>query len=541
MRSHIARRSRLAAFAAGLLVACSSFTMVVAVVAFDELHEMDEVQARAASTVQSLVLDTRNILQRLNRNYPPVCTEENLRRLREELFLSTHQVDIGVLDKNHRLLCTTAMGLLPRPVEVPAPDVIIREELGDESFVNFSIPLLIWEGRYRGTVVRSGNFNTVINPHELEELFAKDDGTLRIVQPDGNSYVIHADPDLSPELARRLGRADLLSSSPVHHFSRSDQAFISSRRVAGTQYVTQYVTPLGDFLHEYGYRLGLALIFAIVLGVMTYGALVPVFRRWRGLEYRIAGLLADQSIVCTYQPIVDMRTGVPLGCEVLMRLRDGAEILQPEAVLPAVVARGLCWELDRVVVTRALRELVHHLPARHELNISFNFFPKNIDPGRVRELIEGELQRAGHAGYRFDIEVTEQGYQNALFDQIAELKRAGYLVSVDDFGTGYSNLASVRALAPDYLKIDKSFVFEMEDASVRSSLIPEIVAIARAVGARVIAEGIENEAQRVKLLEFGVDYGQGYLYAPPMEIEALVRYLEGAPGQVPEGGRDRSA
>lgn len=530
MRYSIARRYRLAAFAAGLLVAGACFTMLAALAAYDQLRKMDEVQAVARATIQSIALDTRNVLQRLNRNYPPVCSEENLRRLREEMFLSTHQADIGVLDRDHRLRCTAVMGLLARPMAVPAPDVVIRSEVGDDQFLSFGIPLLVWDGRYRAMVVRSGNFNTVVDPHELEELFAKDDGTVRIRQPEGNTYVVHADPNLAPELARRLGGADLLAS-PVHHFSWSDLAFISSRGVAGTPYVTQYVTPLSQFLTDQGFRLGLALVFSLVSGVLTYGALVPVFRRWRGLQYRIAGLLTDDNIVCTYQPIVDMRTGIPVGCEVLMRLRDGAEILYPEVVLPAVIERDLCWELDRVVVSRAVRELFRHLPARHDLGISFNFFPKNIDAARVRALIEGELKRAGHAGFRFDIEVIEQDYQSTLLVQIADLKRSGYLVSVDDFGTGYSNLASVRALAPDFLKIDKSFVFEMEDASVRSSLIPEIVAIARAVGAQVIAEGIENEAQRRKLLEFGVDYGQGFLFARPMEIDALVRYLEATPGR----------
>jgi EAL domain-containing protein (putative c-di-GMP-specific phosphodiesterase class I) len=85
-------------------------------------------------------------------------------------------------------------------------------------------------------------------------------------------------------------------------------------------------------------------------------------------------------------------------------------------------------------------------------------------------------------------------------------------------------------MAPDLLKIDKSFVFEMQDASVRSSLIPEIVGIARAVGALVIAEGVEYEEQRRMLLGFGVDFGQGYWFARPMDIGSLTRYLQNGTG-----------
>ena len=82
----------------------------------------------------------------------------------------------------------------------------------------------------------------------------------------------------------------------------------------------------------------------------------------------------------------------------------------------------------------------------------------------------------------------------------------------------------MKAKETDFLKIDKSFVFEMEDTSVRSSLIPEIVAIAKAVNAEVIAEGVENEAQANKLHEMGARFGQGYLFARPMPIKDFVAY-----------------
>jgi EAL domain-containing protein (putative c-di-GMP-specific phosphodiesterase class I) len=116
-------------------------------------------------------------------------------------------------------------------------------------------------------------------------------------------------------------------------------------------------------------------------------------------------------------------------------------------------------------------------------------------------------------------------WQHSFVRELTDLKTAGYLVSVDDFGTGYSNLSSIKKLLPDFLKIDKSFVFDMEENSLRSSLIPEIVGIARAVGAKVIAEGIENEAQWRMLLSFGVEYGQGYWFARPMQLAQFAAYL----------------
>lgn len=521
----LAQRPRLFAALAGMLAVGLFMMVFAALMALDQLSKLDDIQNTLTLKMQGMSLDTRNTLRRLDHDYAPDCSQANLLRLRQEIFASTYQADIGVHDAQQRLRCTAVMGVLPQPVGLPPPDAVVKTQQGDLHHINFRLPLLIGDGRYTATVVRMGRFSTVVSPHALDDLFAIDEGILRLQLADGTVKVAYEDPTLSAGLTQRLGDAGLLASA-VHHYSWRDQAFVSSRQIAGTRYFSQFAVPLPRFWDAYAQRFGLVLLLALSAGLLVYWALVPLLQRWARLDHRIARLIRDENMLCMYQPIVDMQTGLPVGCEVLMRLRDGAEVLYPDRVLPAVERGGLCWELDQAVVRRAIRELCTHLPASSDLKVSFNFFPKNIDCDRLRALIEGELaQQPAHA-LRFDLEVIEQAEQSCLLTDIARLKQAGYLVSIDDFGTGYSNLSSVKALAPDYLKIDKSFVFEMEDASVRSSLIPEIVGIARAVGAKVVAEGIENEAQRVRLITFGVEYGQGYLFARPMEIEAFVRYLQ---------------
>src|SRR5690606_12932161 len=101
----------------------------------------------------------------------------------------------------------------------------------------------------------------------------------------------------------------------------------------------------------------------------------------------------------------------------------------------------------------------------------------------------------------------------------------GFLIAVDDFGTGYSNLQLVTKLSPDILKIDGSFVYELEEASLRSNLIPQIVNIARAVGADAVAEGIEKPEQARLLAAQGVQYGQGYALARPMPLERFIAFM----------------
>ena len=524
-RHKLAQRPRLHAALAGLLAMGLFMGIFSMLMAIDQLSKLDEFQKALGLKLQGMSLDTRNTLRRLNESYQAECGEAHLQRLRQEVFISTYQADIGVYDERGRLHCTAVLGKLLQPAQAVPPDAVVKTAAGDVHHINFRLPLLIGDGNYTATVVRMGRFGAVVDPHALDDLFSVDDGILRLRLADGSFKVAHQDSTLPAGLTQRLGDPVLLATA-AHRYSWLEQAFVSSRQIVGTQYFSQFAVPLERFWAAYALRFGLAGLLALGTGLLVYGALVPVLQRWARIDHRIASLIRDENMLCMYQPIVDMQTGLPVGCEVLMRLRDGAEVLYPDRVLPVVERGKLCWELDQAVVRRAIRELCAHLPLSCDLKVSFNFFPENIDCGRLRALIEGELADQPSRSLRFDLEVIEQAEHGGLQIEIAKLKQAGYQVSIDDFGTGYSNLSSVKALAPDYLKIDKSFVFEMEDASVRSSLIPEIVGIARAVGAKVVAEGIENEAQRTLLLAFGVDYGQGYLFARPMEIEAFVSYLQ---------------
>ena len=157
--------------------------------------------------------------------------------------------------------------------------------------------------------------------------------------------------------------------------------------------------------------------------------------------------------------------------------------------------------------------------------MAFNLFPQNVRFEEIHALLAPLRERLAAAGIEIDLEVTEHNYDRGVIAEIDRFQAAGYRVSVDDFGTGYSNLGSIKRFAPHYLKIDKSFVFDMEDSSIRSSLIPEIVGIAHAVGAQLIAEGVENLRQVEQLRAHGVQYAQGYFYARPLPLDAFAQYL----------------
>jgi sensor c-di-GMP phosphodiesterase-like protein len=524
IRRHAIAMPRPAAALVGLLVALLSLILVSAYLVAQQFARMDEQQGAAAAKASAIVQDSQALLQKLNANYAPDCSPANLAKFRIEVFATAAQVDVGVLGENGELLCTSLLGVLSQPVAASGTDLDLRSASGVTYQIAYNLPLVAGGSRLHGSIVRQGRFNTVINPKIMDQLFAMGQDVTQVVLPEGGSFPIGINPDLS-EKWREFLNVDYVVNASIREFNWDEGVFMTTRQVTGTHFVLQSILPLQSFLQAHKPLISLVLLGALLVSLLAGASVLPVFRKWGTLAYRMPALLTEAHIICLYQPIVDLVSGKTVGCEVLMRLRDGDKVIFPDQALPVIVQGGLTWQLDQLVIRTALRELGSAWVQKAELTIAFNLFPENIHFTPLHAVFESEQ---GHISkhFKFEIEVIEQVYQSSMLDELAKFKRAGYLVAVDDFGTGYSNLGSVKNIAPDFLKIDKSFVFDMEDASVRSSLIPEIIGVAKAVGARLIAEGIENEGQRQLLAQHGVEYGQGYLFARPLPIDAFVAFVK---------------
>lgn len=509
----------------GLTVILLFLAGFTAYFANDKMQQMQAVKNDVVDAVGTISHESTALLIRLNQLYKPKCSDENLKQFRLEIFATAYQGDIGVFDEQGRLLCSSMLGKLPQPVTVQPPDISFISALGYPVEANFGMTILAGGGRFKTSLVKMGLFNIVVTPKVMDLIFAKGADVIMLHPEAGVFQPVYVNPVRQGQWLERLQQDDVLSGS-MNAFNWGSMAFILSQRVGNSYFYVQSVTPVAEFLREYRWEFLGAWLASLMVGGLMYGASLPVFRSWRTMEHRIDKLLTLQNLICVYQPIVDLKTGLAVGCEVLMRLRDGnGDMIYPDVALPAVVKQKLTWRLDQLVVTKAIAELGGVLVDRHNFKVSFNFFPENINNQKIRELIEGALAKLEPMNVKFDLEVIEEMWQHSIVRELTDLKTAGYLVSVDDFGTGYSNLSSIKKLLPDFLKIDKSFVFDMEENSLRSTLIPEIVGIAHAVGAKVIAEGIENEAQWRMLLAFGVEYGQGYYFARPMPLQNFAAYL----------------
>jgi EAL domain-containing protein (putative c-di-GMP-specific phosphodiesterase class I) len=161
--------------------------------------------------------------------------------------------------------------------------------------------------------------------------------------------------------------------------------------------------------------------------------------------------------------------------------------------------------------------------------MSVNLSGKHFADPSLVEQVEKIVEETAIDPQCVKLEITEsstmEDAENAI-QKLNELKKSGVHLSIDDFGTGYSSLSYLRRLPVDTLKIDRSFVSAMDEASESDEIVRTIMALANSLKLNVVAEGIENVQQLAILRRLGCQFGQGYLFAPPLPLEAVETMLK---------------
>jgi EAL domain-containing protein (putative c-di-GMP-specific phosphodiesterase class I) len=231
---------------------------------------------------------------------------------------------------------------------------------------------------------------------------------------------------------------------------------------------------------------------------------------------RLQDLLVREQVVTVYQPIVQMRDRMVVAYEALSRGARGSGLERADALFGAAERHGLLVELDRLCRSRGLLS-AGRLPSHSRLFV--NTLPTTIrDPQfRGKPLIDF-LERANLAPRRIVVEITEklviQNY-GLFLETMAYFTDLGMSFAVDDVGAGYSGLEAIARLRPAYLKIDMGLVRDVHVSVVNREMVRAITSLGHAIGAQVLAEGIESEDEAAVLLELGVDLGQGFLFGRP--------------------------
>ncbi|EIT70961.1 hypothetical protein WQQ_10980 [Hydrocarboniphaga effusa AP103] len=249
--------------------------------------------------------------------------------------------------------------------------------------------------------------------------------------------------------------------------------------------------------------------------------------RW-ALERALRLALEVHSFRIHYQPQVCLRTRRVVGAEALLRWpQDECSYLSPTHFIPVAEQTGLIAAIGEWVMRTACAEIGsirHQLPP--DFRLSVNLSPRQLTLSKLPALVAESLALSGLAAEQLELEITETSLlQDDIVHLIEDLRATGVGIAIDDFGTGFSSLSRVTRLPIDCLKIDRSFVRDIDRDPSQAAVMAAIVAIGHRLGIRTIAEGIETQAQLQATAMQGCGCGQGFWFSRAVPASQLVQTI----------------
>ncbi|TDN57860.1 sensor c-di-GMP phosphodiesterase-like protein [Paraburkholderia sp. BL10I2N1] len=237
--------------------------------------------------------------------------------------------------------------------------------------------------------------------------------------------------------------------------------------------------------------------------------------------------ISRRRIDVYFQPIVSLTSGECVGVEALVRWQLNGHYISPEIFVAVAEQNGLIQPLTDLVLDKTIDELSKLLRARPSFYVSINVSSEDLRTRRFLYVLTARLKGTGIHPAQIRIEATERSFMDAdaTRETIAAFRNAGHPIYIDDFGTGYSSLSYLQTFTVDVLKIDKSFIDTIAQDAASSVVAPHIIEMAHELGVEIVAEGVERDVQVEYLVQRGVQYGQGWLFAKAMRVNELILWL----------------
>jgi len=251
------------------------------------------------------------------------------------------------------------------------------------------------------------------------------------------------------------------------------------------------------------------------------------------LENELRRALENDSLGVAYQPKCRTDTGTLVGAEALLRWEHPTRgDISPKVFIPIAEEAGLISQLGEWVTNRVCQQIAAwHYTGVSTVPISINVSGAEFVGGNPLDTVMHAVRRAGIAPGLIELEITETVLMSdirSVVSTLHELREAGFSLAVDDFGTGYSSLRYLQRFPVDTLKIDSSFVRDVETNGDSRAICTAIVALARSLRLGVVGEGVETEWQRRFLEREGCDVLQGFLVSRPIPAADFEKRLAGS-------------
>jgi diguanylate cyclase (GGDEF)-like protein len=263
------------------------------------------------------------------------------------------------------------------------------------------------------------------------------------------------------------------------------------------------------------------------------------------LEMDLREALEKDEFFLAYQPTIDLSDLSPTGLEALIRWKHPTRgVVQPDDFIPLLEETGLIVDVGKWVLEEACRQGAAWRETGYPIGMAVNVSGRQLDTDQLIGDIEGALSESGLDPQALTIEITETTLMRNAEEtarRLTQIKALGVRIAIDDFGTGYSSLAHLQRFPVDALKIDRSFVSQLQHNQEGETLIHTLVQLGKALSIETFAEGIEDQEELSLLQDEDCDKGQGFLFARPLDVDATEAFLQNwaakatpAPAQTPQ-------
>ncbi|MGJ8681884.1 putative bifunctional diguanylate cyclase/phosphodiesterase [Paraglaciecola sp.] len=241
--------------------------------------------------------------------------------------------------------------------------------------------------------------------------------------------------------------------------------------------------------------------------------------------------IKENQFFLTYQPKVDLANKRITGAEALIRWQHPTKgVVYPDKFIPEAEKSGLIIEIGEWVLKHACLTCKSWISLGYEdFSVAVNVSSQQFKQNNIYQLIESTLKQTGLSGKHLELEMTESlliENSDKLKQTFKDIRGLGVNLSIDDFGTGYSNLSYLKEFDIKTLKIDRSFVTDVEKNDKNKALVKAIIQMAKGLELTTVGEGVENQQVAELLSDFTCDYAQGYLWSKPIKNDDFIRFAK---------------
>lgn len=266
----------------------------------------------------------------------------------------------------------------------------------------------------------------------------------------------------------------------------------------------------------------------LLAGILFAAAIFYLAKIQISMPSLIKAALRNNELFMLYQPVVNLQTGECVGAEALIRWRrSSGEMIAPDIFIKVAEETGQIQRITKRVIHLVGKDVGDIFKRHPHFHLAINIAAADLHSDHTIGLLQNLIIETGAGSHNLIIETTERCFMltDIAREMIAKVRKLGIEVAIDDFGTGYSSLSYLETLDIDYLKIDKSFIDKIGTDALTSSVVLHIIAMAKQLNIKMVAEGVESEIQAQFLRDQGVQYAQGWLYGKPMQFDEFILKL----------------